>query len=75
MELSRHAIEKLQTYGVEVSVSRHGKLLSGIVIGWESRPWMVIMSNNVLKDLTTYPTDDRTVTNRRGAGRWIFLNT
>jgi hypothetical protein len=27
------------------------------------------------KVVTTYPTDERTVTNRRGGGRWIFPNT
>ena len=42
---------------------------------WEDRPWVVIFSQNDKKVVTTYPTDERTVTNRRGGGRWIFLNT
>ena len=75
MELSLHAIDKLQTYGIEgetfLDVSSGA---SGLLIVWEGRPWVVILSNNGLKVVTTYPTDERTVANRRGGGRWIFPN-
>ena len=88
MELSAHAIDKLQTYGIEgVRFQGWCKALaqgeafwdvtsgaSGLVIRWEGRPWVVILSQNDGKVVTTYPTDERTVTNRRGGGRWIFPN-
>lgn len=44
----------------------------GLVMLWEGRPWIVILSDDGSKVVTTYPTDERTVTNRRGGGRWIF---
>ncbi len=48
---------------------------SGQVFWWEQRPWVVIFSQDGSKVVTTYPTDARTVTNRRRGGRWIFPNT
>ena len=51
LQLSRHAVDKLATYGIQ-GASQDGD-----------------------KVVTTYPTDERTVTNRRGGGRWIFPNT
>lgn len=86
MELSRHAIDKLLTYGIEgqrfqdwQTALRGGTPFldvssgaSGLVILWEGRPWVVILSQNDGKVVTTYPTDECTVDNRRGGGRWIF---
>ena len=46
-----------------------------LVIHWEERPWIVILSEDGDRDLTTYPSDERTVMNRRGAGRWISPGT
>jgi len=42
-----------------------------LVMHWEERPWIVILSKDGDRVVTTYPSDERTVTNRRGAGRWI----
>ena len=86
MELSRHAIDKLQTYGIEGlrfqawrDALRQGEPFQdlstgafGLVMLWEDRPWIVILSEDGSRVVTTYPTDERTVTNRRGGGRWIF---
>lgn len=86
MELSRHAIDKLQTYGIEGlrfqdwrDALLQGEAFQdlstgvfGLVMLWEGRPWIVILSDDGSKVVTTYPTDERTVTNRRGGGRWIF---
>ena len=86
MELSRHAIDKLQTYGIEGLRFQDWRdaLLQGepfedlsteafgLVMFWEGRPWIVILSEDGSRVVTTYPTDERTVTNRRGGGRWIF---
>ena len=86
MELSRHAIDKLQTYGIEGLRFQDWRdaLLQGepfqdlstgavgLVMVWEGRPWIVILSEDESRVVTTYPTDERTVTNRRGGGRWIF---
>ena len=44
------------------------------VFWWEERPWVVIFSQDGRRVVTTYPTDERTLTNRRGGGRWIFPN-
>jgi len=46
----------------------------GSVFWWEERPWVVIFSQDGRRVVTTYPTDERTLTNRRGGGRWIFPN-
>jgi hypothetical protein len=43
-----------------------------LVMHWEERPWIVILSKDGDRVVTTYPSDERTVTNRRGAGRWIY---
>ncbi len=85
MELSRHAIDKLETYGVCADRFQSWlRALSagetffdtttgafGVVVHWEERPWVVILSENGSKVVTTYPTDERTINNRRGGGRWI----
>jgi hypothetical protein len=89
MELTRHAIDKLETYGI-----RNEHLLpwrealekgetfmdvtsgaTGSVFWWAERPWVVIFSQDGRRVVTTYPTDQRTVTNRRGGGRWISPST
>jgi hypothetical protein len=57
VELSAHAIDRLQTYGIE------GLRFQGLDF---------LSQNDGTVD-TTHPTDERTVTNRRG-GRWIFPN-
>ena len=89
LELTRHAVVKLATYAIEearlaswqeaLQVGQPFMDLTsgamGSVFWWEDRPWAVIFSQNDKRVITTYPTDDRTVTNRRGGGRWIFLNT
>ena len=86
VELSRHAIDKLATYGIEAerlqswweAIQAGETFLDatteaiGLMIQWEGRPWVVILSENGHEVVTTYPTDQRTVTNRRGGGRWIF---
>ncbi len=86
MELSRHAIDKLQTYSIKGlcfqdwrDALSQGEAFqdlstgaSGLVMLWEGRPWIVILTDDGSKVVTTYPTDERTVTNRRGGGRWIF---
>jgi hypothetical protein len=88
VELSLHAIDKLQTSGIEgerfqgwQTALQGGEPFldassgaSGLLIVWEGRPWVVILSNNDLKVVTTYPTDERTVANHRGGGRWNFPN-
>jgi hypothetical protein len=88
VDLSLHASDKLQAYGIEgerfqgwqTALHRGEPFLdvssgaSGLVISWEGRPWVVILSNSALKLVTTYPTDERTVANRRGGGLWIFPN-
>ena len=43
----------------------------GLVIDWEERPWIVILREDGSAVVTTYPSDERTVMNRRGGGRWI----
>ena len=89
MELSKHAIDKLETY--EISGDRlnswQAALKQGqrhldistaaivVVSDWENRPWIAILSQDGERVITTYPTDQRTVTNRLGAGRWIKPNT
>ena len=89
MELSRHAIDKLETYGIQSErLSSWQEALqggdpfwdatsgaTGTVFWWEERPWVVIFSQDGGKVVTTYPTDQRTVINRRGGGRWISPNT
>ena len=88
MELSRHAIDKLQTYGIgnELFQSWQTALqagepfldvssgAAGLVIRWEGHPWVVILGQDRQKVVTTDPTDERTVANRRGGGRWVFPN-
>jgi hypothetical protein len=88
LELTRHAVDKLATYAIEglrlcswqdalqggepfLDVTSGAK---GSVFWWEERPWVVIFSQDGCRVVTTYPTDERTVTNRRGGGRWIFPN-
>ena len=88
LDLTRHAAYKLATYAIEgdrlcswrdalqdgdpfVDVTSDAQ---GSVFWWEERPWVVIFSQDDGRVVTTYPTDERTVTNRRGGGRWIFPN-
>jgi len=89
LQLSRHAVDKLATYGIQSArLSSWQEALqegdpfldvcsgaSGSVFWWEQRPWIVIFSQDGGRVVTTYPTDERTVNNRRGGGRWIFPNT
>lgn len=86
LELTRHAAAKLATYGIEAEQLRSWRLAleggepfwdrtsgaRGLVVSWEGRPWVVILSEDGVRVVTTYPTDARTVINRRGGGRWIF---
>ena len=88
LQLTRHALEKLATYGIkeERLASWHAALAGGdpfvdastgargLVMQWEGRPWVVILREDGEIVVTTYPTDARTVMNRRG-GRWIFPST
>ena len=88
LELTRHAVDKLATYAIEGSrlcswedALQRGELFvdvtsgaKGSVFWWEERPWVVIFSQDGGLVLATYPTDERTVTNRRGGRRWIFPN-
>ena len=83
LKLTQHAVDKLATYAIEgarlalwqeaLQVGQSFIDLNsgpmGSVFWWEDRPWVVIFSQNDKKVVTTYPSDDRTVTNRRGAGR------
>ena len=85
MQLTRHAADKLETYGIDgarlgswrAALERGDPFLDVVtgslvlVMPWEERPWFVILSENGYRVVTTYPSDERTVTNRRGAGRWI----
>jgi hypothetical protein len=89
LELTRHAVDKLATYGIQGDrlATWHEALhcgqtfidvssgMAGSVFWWEERPWVVILSQDGERVVTTYPTDEHTVTNRRGGGRWIFSNT
>ena len=89
MELTRHAIDKLETYGIEnerlgpwrEALEKGETFLdvtsgvTGSLFWWEGRPWVVIFSQDGCRVVTTYPTDQRTVTNRRGGGRWISPST
>ena len=56
-----------------LELTRHAAC-KGSVFWWEERPWVVIFSQDGSRVVTTYPTDERTVTNRRGGGRWISPN-
>ena len=51
-----------------LQLSRHAAVL---VMHWEERPWIVILSKDGARVAATYPSDERTVTNRRVAGRWM----
>ena len=89
VELTRHAIDKLETYGIQnerlrswwEALQRGETFLdvtsgaTGCVFWWEDRPWVVIFSQDGSTIVTTYPTDRRTVTSRRGGGRWISPST
>ena len=89
LALTRHAVDKLTTYGIqgEQLAQWHEALhcgqifmdvtsgMAGSVFWWGERPWIVIFSQDGGRVVTTYPTDERTVTNRLGGGRWIFPNT
>lgn len=89
LELTGHAFDKLATYAIEGArlaawqeALQAGEAFMDVTSGaigsvfwWEDRPWVVIFSQNGERVVTTYPTDERTVTNRRGGGRWIFPNT
>ena len=86
MQLTRHAADKLETYGIDgarleswrAALERGDPFLDVVtgslvlIIHWEERPWIVILSKDGNRVVTTYPSDERTVTNRRGAGRWIY---
>jgi len=88
LELTRHAVDKLATYAIEglrlcawQDALQGGEPFldvtsgaNGSVFWWEERPWVVIFSQDGRRVVTTYPTDERTLTNRRGGGRWIFPN-
>ena len=89
LELTRHAVQKLTTYAIQGArlaswreALQGGEAFvdvtsgaTGSVFWWEGRPWVVIFSQDGEAVVTTYPTDERTVTNRRGGGRWISPNT
>ena len=89
MQLTRHATDKLETYGIDgARLESWQAALDGgdpfldvttgalvLVIHWEERPWIVILSEDGDRVLTTYPSDERTVMNRRGGGRWISPRT
>jgi hypothetical protein len=89
VELCRHALDKLDTYGIsgERLASWQQSLHQGtqhldlttaariVVTHWEGRPWVVVLSQDGNRVITTYPTDQRTVTNRLESGRWITPNT
>ena len=86
MQLSRHAADKLETYGIDgarleswrAALERGDPFLDVVtgslvlVMHWEERPWIVILSKDGDRVETNYPSDESTVTNRRGAGRWIY---
>lgn len=85
MELSDHAIDKLETYGIsgerlsgwEAALQQGQRFLdlttgaTVVVTQWEARPWITILSQNGERVITTYPTDHRTVDSRIGAQRWL----
>ncbi|MCS5698211.1 hypothetical protein NZK32_04040 [Cyanobium sp. FGCU-52] len=85
MQLTRHAADKLETYGItgsrleswQSALAEGEPFLDvstgarGLVIDWEERPWIVILREDGSAVVTTYPSDERTVINRRGGGRWI----
>ena len=85
LQLTRHAADKLETYGIagdrlaswRAALSSGEPFLDvstgarGLVIHWEDRPWIVILREDGSAVVTTYPSDERTVTNRREGGRWI----
>ena len=86
LQLTRHAADKLETYGIDgarleswrATVERGDPFLDVVtgslvlIIHWEERPWIVILSEDGDRVVTTYPSDERTVTNRRRACRWIY---
>lgn len=89
MDLSRHGLAKLETYGISgerleswwqalEQGQRFLDLGTGatvVVAEWEKRPWITILSQDGGRVITTYPTDHRTVINRLEAGRWIPPHT
>lgn len=88
MELSSHATDKLETYGIEgerlkswtqalLQAVRYFDTSTGstvLVTNWEQRPWVVILSQTDERVITIYPTDERTLTNRLRGGRWCLSN-
>jgi len=85
MQLTRHAIEKCKTYGVNtealLSAMQHGETFIDLSRGgsiamvfvFQLRPWVAVLNLETEKVITVYPTDQRTVDARRGGGRWVFL--
>jgi hypothetical protein len=60
LQLTRHAADKLETYGID---------------GARLESWRATLERGdpfLDRVVTTYPSDERTVTNRRRAGRWIY---
>jgi len=86
LDLTLHAQQKLETYGINgerlaswLTALRAGEPFvdvstgaRGLLLEWENRPWVVILREEGCSVVTTYPSDPRTVMNRRGGGRWIF---
>jgi hypothetical protein len=85
MQLSRHATDKLEAYGItserllswEGAVEQGSRLVylstgaSIVVTEWEQRPWIAVLSQDGDRVITTYPTDHGTLTKRIGAGQSV----
>jgi hypothetical protein len=87
MEFSQHALEKCALYGVNPELVQDalasGETLLDLnrgdsrarVFEFLDRPWVAVLTPDDARVIPVYPTDQRTVTNRLGAGRWIKPNT
>ena len=83
MQLTRHAIEKCETYEVDaaavLSAMRSGETFLDLHRGgavarlfrFRDRPWVAVLNPVTNKVVTVYPTDQRTVKARRRSGRWM----
>ena len=82
LKLTGHAVDKLATYAIQgpclaswQEALQAGEAFMNVTSGafgsvfwWEDRLWVVIFSQDGERVVTTYPADERTVTNRRGGG-------
>lgn len=87
MEFTDHALLKCERYGILpalvmsgirtrsqtfLDTSKDGSRCTVFTMG--GRPWVAVLTADESKVITVYPTDERTLENRQGGGRWLSLN-